>query len=69
MSHITLQEVIETLLDRDTCHMTIEDNFNETEGTGDAWLECDACGWQMPFEPRIPDFNYCPNCGRRIVVN
>ena len=47
----------------ETCHMFINDNLNETEGTGDVWIECDVCGWQMPFEPRMPDFNYCPNCG------
>lgn len=51
----------------ETCHMFIDDNFNETEGTGDVWIECDVCGWQMSFEPRMPDFNYCPNCGRKVV--
>ena len=51
----------------DECHMFIDDNFNETEGTGDVWIECDMCGWQMSFEPRMPDFNYCPNCGRKVV--
>ena len=47
--------------------MFINDNLNETEGTGDVWIECDVCGWQMPFEPRMPDFNYCPNCRRKVI--
>lgn len=57
-----------------TCHIIVEDNFNETEGMGDVWLECDVCHWTMPFEPRIPDFDYCPhcgrpNCGQKVMVN
>lgn len=58
----------ESMLGRGTCHITVQDNMTETEGMGDVWLECDACGWQMPLEPSTPRFNYCPNCGRRIEV-
>jgi len=56
----------EATLGRGTCHITVQDNMTETEGMGDVWLECDACGWQMPLELSMPRFNYCPNCGRRV---
>ena len=50
-----------------TCHISVQDNLAETEGMGDVWLECDACNWQMPLEPSTPHFNFCPNCGKKVV--
>lgn len=63
---VTPEQAIEATLGRGTCHITVQDNMTETEGMGDVWLECDACGWQMPLEPSTPRFNYCPNCGARV---
>ena len=48
-------------------HISVQDNLAETEGMGDVWLECDACNWQMPLEPSTPHFNFCPNCGKKVV--
>lgn len=50
-----------------TCRISVQDNLAETDGIGDVWLECDECHWQMPLEPSTPRFNFCPNCGRRVV--
>ena len=61
------EQAIAATLGRGTCHVTVQDNLAETEGMGDIWLECDACHWQMPLEPSTPRFNFCPNCGHRIV--
>lgn len=37
----------------------------EKTGEGfDAWAECSECGCANPFED---DFNYCPNCGAKMV--
>ncbi len=70
------EQAVEVTLGRGTCRITVEDNLAETEGTGDVWLECSACHWQMPLEPTPPRFDYCPplfsycpNCGRRIEVD
>ena len=49
-----------------TCHFSVQDNLDETDGMGDVWLECDECHWQMPLEPSTPRFKFCPNCGRRV---
>lgn len=62
----TPAQAIDATLGRGTCHITVQDNMTETEGMGDVWLECDACGWQMPLEPSTPRFNFCPNCGRSV---
>ena len=74
--HLTPVQAVEATLGRGTCRITVEDNLAETEGTGDVWLECSACHWQMPLEPTPPRFDYCPplfsycpNCGRRIEVD
>jgi len=61
------EDAIAATLGPKACHITVQDNMAETEGMGDVWLECDACGWQMPLEPSTPRFNFCPNCGRRCV--
>jgi hypothetical protein len=68
------EQAVEATLGRGTCRITVEDNLAETEGTGDVWLECSACHWQMLLEPTTPRFgycpplfSYCPNCGRKVV--
>ena len=67
LRQVTPEQAIAATLGRGTCHVTVQDNLAETEGMGDIWLECDACHWQMPLEPSTPRFNFCPNCGHRIV--
>ena len=64
---VTPAQAIAATLGDGTCNISINDNLAETEGMGDVWLECDACGWQMPLEPSTPRFNFCPNCGRKVV--
>ena len=64
---VTPAQAIAATLGSETCHITVEDNLAETEGMGDVWIECDKCHWQMPLEPTTPRFNYCPNCGRKVV--
>jgi len=52
-----------------TCKPVISDNLNESEGTGDAWADCSACGHLLFVltDPNSQPPNYCPNCGRRVV--
>ena len=61
-------EELMKLLGQGTCHIEVHDNFAETEGMGEVWLECDECHWQMPLEPTTPRFKYCPNCRRKVVA-
>ena len=63
----TPEQAIAATLGTGTCHISVNDNLAETEGMGDVWLECDACGWQMPLESSTPRFNFCPNCGAKVV--
>lgn len=55
-------------------------NNIETNDPADAceFFECDKCGFAVPFgyiddtwfEPHYPykaRFNYCPNCGRKLI--
>ena len=65
--NLTPEQAIAATLGAGTCNISVNDNLAETEGMGDVWLECDACGWQMSLEPSTPRFNFCPNCGRKVV--
>lgn len=51
-----------------TCKPVISDNLNESEGTGDAWADCSACGHLLFVltDPNSQPPNYCPSCGRRV---
>lgn len=52
-----------------TCEFNIKNNMNETEGMGDAWIECSACNCVFDFyaDEWLMKMNYCPNCGARRV--
>ena len=63
----TPEQAIAATLGAGTCRISVQDNLAETDGIGDVWLECDECHWQMPLDPSTPRFNFCPNCGRRVV--
>ncbi|MBR2681727.1 MAG: hypothetical protein IKF14_13645 [Atopobiaceae bacterium] len=65
MCGLTPEQAIAATVGAGTCHMEVHDNLAETEGMGEAWLECDECHWQMQLEPSTPRFKFCPNCGRR----
>ena len=28
---------------------------------------CKSCSWSMSFEDLVSSFNYCPNCGARMI--
>lgn len=43
---------------------------NVMNGSGDVWWECEQCKDTRrfnEFHPKECDFNFCPNCGRKIV--
>ena len=52
-----------------TCKPVISDNLTESEGTGDAWADCSACGHLLFVltDPNSQPPNYCPNCGAKVV--
>ncbi len=60
------QAVKVTLGYYETCRITTQDNYAETEGMGDVWIECNKCHWQTSLEPIMPEINYCPGCGRKV---
>lgn len=60
------EQAIEATLGREPCHLITQDNYAETEGMGDVWIECDKCHWQTSLESIMPEINYCPGCGRKV---
>ena len=60
VADLTPEQAIEATLGRGTCRNVI------TDGTGFKCSECQAhiSAWMLTEFPR---FNYCPNCGRRVV--
>lgn len=51
-----------------TCHPVAMDNFNETDGDGEAWAVCSECGRVLAVlsdGDGMPCF--CPACGARVV--
>ena len=67
--HATPEQAVAATLGPGTCHPIISDNLNESEGTGDAWADCSACGHLLFVltDPNSQPPNYCPNCGRKLV--
>ena len=55
---ITPEQAVEATLGRGTCHAL---NGDDTCGND----VCSACGFVWPDDYSI---NYCPNCGRNVVV-
>lgn len=47
----------------ETCHIDLV-GYNQHEDR----FQCRSCDWSMRFKRGTwPQFNYCPNCGRRCV--
>lgn len=68
-SYMTPEQAVAATLGPGTCHPVISDNLNESEGAGDAWADCSACGHLLFVltDPNSQPPNYCPNCGRAVV--
>ena len=66
---MTPEQAVEATLGPGTCKPVISDNLNESEGAGDAWADCSACGHLLFVltDPNSQPPNYCPNCGRKLV--
>lgn len=54
-------------LGSETCEFVVKDNMNESEGMGDAWIECSACHCQFDYyaDDWLMKMSYCPNCSAR----
>ena len=67
---MTPAQAIAATLGNGTCHAIISDNLTESEGMGDAWADCSECGHLLFVltDPTSEPPNYCPNCGRKVVV-
>jgi hypothetical protein len=49
----------------ETCHIDLV-GYNQHEDR----FQCRSCDWSMWFKRGTwPQFNYCPNCGRKVVSN
>ena len=50
------------------CGYIVKDNMNETEGMGDVWFECSACGKQFDYyaDEWLTQMPFTPCCGRRV---
>ena len=60
---VTPQQAIDATLGRGTCHMDLV-GYTEREDT----YQCRSCDWTLTIpRGRLPRFNYCPNCGRRVI--
>ena len=66
---VTPEQAVDATLGRGECHPVISDNLSESEGTGDAWADCSACGHLLFVltDPNSQPPNYCPNCGAEVV--
>ena len=66
---VTPEQAVEATLGPGTCKPVISDNLNASEGAGDAWADCSACGHLLFVltDPNSQPPNYCPNCGRKLV--
>lgn len=66
---LTPEQAVAATLGPGTCKPVISDNLTESEGTGDAWADCSACGHLLFVltDPNSQPPNYCPNCGAKVV--
>ena len=63
MHHLTPSQAIDATLGRGTCHIDLV-GYDEREDR----FQCRSCDWSMSVRRGTwPRFNYCPNCGRRVV--
>ena len=62
VEHLTPEQAVEATLVRGTCKVMRVNGFME-------YIECSECGYRL-FDSGwidISEWNFCPNCGRRIV--
>lgn len=63
IDHCTPEQAIGATLGRGTCHIDLV-GYDEREDR----FQCRSCDWSMSVRRGTwPRFNYCPNCGRRVV--
>ena len=61
--HLAPEQAIAATLGPGTCHIDLV-GYNEREDR----FQCNSCDWSMWFRRgTLPCFNYCPNCGKRVV--
>ena len=50
------------------CEAESYDNLAESEGMGDAWLQCSECGYLLAIltDGDVPP-RYCPGCGAKVT--
>ena len=60
---VTPEQAIDATLGRGTCHIDLV-GYDEREDR----FQCRSCDWSMSVRRGTwPRFNYCPNCGKRVV--
>ena len=60
---ISPEQAVAATLGPGTCHIDLV-GYNEREDR----FQCRSCDWSMWFKHGTwPHFNYCPNCGRKVV--
>ena len=60
---VTPEQAIAATLGPGACHIDLV-GYNEREDR----FQCSSCDWSMWFKHGTwPRFNYCPNCGRKVV--
>ena len=60
---IAPEQAVAATLGPGTCHIDLV-GYNEREDR----FQCNSCDWSMWFRRgTLPCFNYCPNCGKRVV--
>ena len=63
VSGLTPEQAIDATLGRGTCHIDLV-GYDEREDR----FQCRSCDWSMSVRRGTwPRFNYCPNCGRRVI--
>lgn len=59
----TPEQAVAATLGRGTCRIDLV-GYNEREDR----FQCRSCDWSMSVKRGTwPHFNYCPNCGKRVV--
>ena len=60
---VTPEQAIDATLGRGTCHIDLV-GYDEREDR----FQCRSCDWSISVRRGTwPRFNYCPNCGRKVV--
>lgn len=63
IAHLTPAQAVDATLGRGTCHIDLV-GYDEREDR----FQCRSCDWSMSVRRGTwPRFNYCSNCGRKVV--